>query len=125
MNSRKLAWLRKIKIIALLIAADVLFFCLVNPTDSNSFVALAGCLLLALTAYALVLGSVRLVAIFIPISERSQRHLASFTTLSLIFLLLMQSIGQLSLRDTLAVVPLTIILYVYLTYAASKNAKTG
>jgi Ca2+/Na+ antiporter len=97
---------------------DILFFSLINPTTSNSYVVILGCVLVILTVYALVLTATRLVAIFIPISAATQKRFTLFVSLLLVFMLLMQSIGQLSTRDLIAILPLLVVLYIYLAYIA-------
>jgi len=97
---------------------DILFFGLVNPTTSNSYVVILGCILIILSTYALVLIVTRLVAIFIPVSVATQKRFTLFVSLLLVFILLMQSIGQLSTRDLIAILPLLAVLYIYLTYVA-------
>ncbi|MGH7142022.1 MAG: hypothetical protein ACREF5_00900 [Candidatus Saccharimonadales bacterium] len=107
---------QKIRIIILLLVVDIFFFSLVNPVNSSSFMVIIGCLLVALTLYVIFRVLIKVFAAFVPVSGRSQRRFATFITILLVFLLLMQSIGQLSLHDAIAVVPLMVVLYVYLTY---------
>jgi hypothetical protein len=83
-----------------------------------------GSLLTALTIYFILLALTRLLAVFFIMSKRTQRRFAIFITLILMFLLLMQSIGQLSLRDILAIVPLMVILYIYLTYISKPKTRS-
>jgi len=73
---------------------------------------------LAACFYAWLAFIIRLIALFWPFSIRSQRHLAGALTLLATFMILMQSIGELSWRDVLAIVPLVAILYVYVGYFA-------
>jgi hypothetical protein len=49
--------------------------------------------------------------------RRTRRRLTLFVTGIIGALLAMQSIGQLSVRDALVIVPIAIIIYVYFTYA--------
>lgn len=116
---------RAIKFIIPLLIADIVFFSLINPTNSNSFVIILACLLSALTFYELFLGLMKLISFFLTISVKSQRRFALFITVLTMFLLLMQSIGQLSLRDILAIVPLMIILYLYITYSSRLKARSS
>jgi Ca2+/Na+ antiporter len=102
---------------------DVLFFGLINPTTSNSYVVILGCILIILTIYALVLIITRLAAIFIPVSAAVQKRFALFVSLLLAFMLLMQSIGQLSARDLIAILPLLVVLYIYLTYISKGRSQ--
>src|SRR5450631_1359859 len=88
-----------IKVVIPLLVADIVFFSLINPLSSNSFMIIIGCLLTALTIYIVLRALTRLLAVFITMSQRTQRRFAIFMTLLLMFVLLMQSIGQLSIRD--------------------------
>ena len=116
---------RAIRFILPLIVADIVFFSLINPANSSSFMIILGCILTALSIYMIIFGLTRLLAIFITVSRRTQRRFAIFITLVLMFLLLMQSIGQLSLRDILAIVPLMVVLYIYLTYTSRTKARSS
>jgi len=117
--------LRSIRFILPLAVADIVFFSLVNPANSSSFMIIIGILLTALTIYVAIFGLTKLLAVFFTVSRRTQRRFAIFSTLVLMFLLLMQSIGQLSLRDILAIVPLMIVLYIYLTYTSRIKARSS
>ncbi len=114
---------RTVGLIALLLISDISYFSLVNPGNSNSFVVIVGCILIALSIYILVLALTKLFAVFFLISHSSQRRLTIFLTILLVFLLLMQSIGQLSLRDVLTIVPLMVVLYLYLTYITKNKIR--
>ena len=107
-----------------LLLADIVFFGLVDPTNSNSFMIIVGCFLTAMTIYVMILGLTRLLAVFLTMSYRTQRRFSIFATLILVFLILMQSIGQLSLRDVLAIVPLMVVLYIYLTYTSRTKSRS-
>jgi hypothetical protein len=113
----------KFRIIVLLLMINVLFFGLINPTTSNSYVVMLGCILIILNIYALVLIITRLVAIFIPVSAATQKRFTLFMSLLLVFMLLMQSIGQLSTRDLIAILPLLAVLYIYLTYISKGRSQ--
>ena len=116
--------LRTLRFILPLLLADIVFFSLIDPANSTSFMIILGSLLTALTIYFILLALTRLLAVFFIMSKRTQRRFAIFITLILMFLLLMQSIGQLSLRDILAIVPLMVILYIYLTYISKPKTRS-
>lgn len=108
-----------------ILALDVLFFNFVNPAKSSSFLIIAGCILLFGTLYLLNRLMVRLLAFFLELSERTQRRLALCVTVLICFLLLMQSIGQLDMRDALAAIPLAFAFYMYMSYTSrGKLAKS-
>ena len=115
---------RKLKLILLVFGIDLLFFGFVNPVSGHSYVAIVGSLLLAISIYIMLRLIVMLFSVFFPISQRSQNRLGVFLSLVAVFLLLMQSVGQLSARDVLAVVPLMLISYLYIGYSPDKAAKT-
>ncbi len=116
---------QKLGAVLLLLVADIVYFGLVNPANSNSLVVFIGCILIIFTIYILIYGLIKLLAVFFPISRSTQRRLTIFITLLLAFLLLMQSIGQLSLKDILAMVPLMIVLYLYLTYITKSKTRAN
>lgn len=108
--------------ILLLAAVDVLFFSCVSPA-SNLFVVVVGCVLLALTAYALVSAGVSVASHLIPLTSSTRKRLKLFATVLVVFYILMQSIGQLSGRDILASLPLAAGTYFYLAYNDSRRDK--
>ena len=112
--------------VAPLLAADVIFFNSVNPAQSSSFFIIAGCILLFTTLYLMNWLLARLLGLFLACSERTQRRLALCMTLLFCFLLLMQSIGQLDIRDALAAIPLAAAVYIYMSYVGrEKLAKSS
>lgn len=111
----------RVRTLVLLLAMDVVFFCGANPTNSSSLTVIIGCVLLAATAYSLLLRLARVLTAFVPMAERSQRRLTLFVTLLLMFLVLMQSIGQLSVRDVFIVVPLLALCYAYMSYISGRQ----
>lgn len=98
------------------------FFGFVSPTPINSLSVIAGSIMLGIVLYVWFALFVRLIAAFWPFPTRQQRILAAALTLTVIFLIMMQSIGELSWRDAFAAVPLVIILYVYTTYTSHEQS---
>ena len=109
---------RRALLIELLLGVDVIFFGGFNPNDS-SFLVIIGCALLALTIYLLVAGLTNFFALGLPLQGATKQRLKIFLTLLIVFFILMQSIGQLSLRDALAVLPLAVVAYLYVSYNAA------
>jgi hypothetical protein len=107
----------------LLLGLSAIFFSFVSPIQNSSLIAVAGSALVALTVYALILFVLRLISALIPISQKSRKSLALAATSVIVFLLLMQSIGQLSFRDGIAILPITVILYLYIGYLSQKRAR--
>jgi len=94
----------------------LIFFSMVNPASTNSTIVIAGAVVLSACVYVWSALIIRMMTISWPFSIRSQRSLAGALTLVSIFIVLMQSIGELSWRDVFAAVPLLVILYVYVGY---------
>lgn len=112
---------RTIRLAALLILADCLFFGFVNPSVASSGVVIVGCLLLGASLYALSRLLMQFAGVLLPIGVQPQRRLALCVALSVTIMLLLQSVGQLSWRDLFAIVPISIIGYAYWGYAASQK----
>lgn len=102
-----------------------IFFGVVSPTPASSLAVIAGSVTLCTVSYVWFALFVRLLAAFWPFPTRQQRVLAVALTLIVMFLILMQSIGELSWRDAFAVIPLVVILYVYATYASREQPAQG
>ncbi len=103
-----------------LITADSLFFGLTNPARVASFVLIFGFLLLAITLYYIWKGLFAIASWYgLPI-RRHNKRLAQLVAGITIGLLALQSIGELSTRDVLVVLPLAIVLYIYTSYGRSR-----
>ena|ERR1700722_121916 len=98
-----------------LFVLDGLLFGLTNPNKVNSLVLILGFLLLALTLYYLLLLLFGFM-IRLGFKIKNRRKLALFTVVVFWILMALQSIGQLSTRDVLVIIPLAILLYVYIAY---------
>lgn len=104
-----------------LLALDGAFFTLTNPNQVDSLVLIVGFLLLSLTSYLLVSRLCVVSQLYgLPLAKQSHR-VALFGTGVIAGLLALQSIGELTLRDLLVVVPLGIVMYLYLSYGKNKN----
>jgi hypothetical protein len=120
---RTVSIINQSKGLILLLGLSAIFFSFVSPIQNSSLIAVAGSALVALTVYALILFVLRLISALIPISQKSRKSLALAATSVIVFLLLMQSIGQLSFRDGIAILPITVILYLYIGYLSQKRAR--
>jgi hypothetical protein len=113
------------KRLVLLLVLDLLFFALVNPASSNSLIVILGCLLLGLTLYTIFRALGRILTALVAVSDLTQRRLSIFAAALLMFLLLMQSIGQLSRRDILAALLLAAALYLYVSYISGESSRAS
>lgn len=114
---------RKLIELAALFIIDGVFFSLVNPVQAYAVVIVVGFLLLVVTLYVLIDFLLAVSERIIPFSPHTKRRMALATTLVLSLLIAMQSIGQLTVKDVLAVVPLIVVLSVYFSYMLKKQTK--
>ena len=109
-HKKRLTW----QILTALII-DAFFFGLVNPNKVNSLYLIVGFILIGVTIYLLM----QLLLIFfvrLGFKVKNKRKIAIFVAVLLSLLLSLQSIGQLSVRDVVIIVPIAILLYIYTAY---------
>src|SRR5437868_2170716 len=102
---------------------DIVFFSIYNPQNSSPVVSIVGFLLLSATLYTLLQALVAVINKQFGITFRNQSKAISIVTLVTGLLVAMQSIGQLTVKDVLAFIPLTLILYFLLTYSKSNSTR--
>jgi hypothetical protein len=107
-------------IVAILLI-DGFFFTLTDPNASSTSTLIAGCVLVALTFYTLISKIFGFINFSNMGLAKRNRFLAAYTTVVVVGIIALQSIGDLSLRDILIYVPLAILLYLYLSYGKGKN----
>ncbi len=112
---------RKLPLLAL-IAADLSVFGATSPQNASSIVLFIGFLLLAATFYVLLLGALRLVAWYGISPGRYRKRFIRLTAGVFSGLVALQSIGELSSRDVLVLLPLALIAYIYLSYGRREPA---
>ena len=102
--------------VLVLLLADGLLFSYTDATSVPSYVVMIGFLLLAATLYQLVRGGLALTALY-GLKIKRRHSLSLFMTGVIAGLIALQSVGQLSQRDFLVVLPLIILGYTYSAYA--------
>ena len=112
-----------LKVVLIVSLLDITFFGLTTPSSANSVTVIAGALLLGAGTYVWLGLLVRLIAAFYPMALNVQRRVLIFLTLLSLSLVLMQSIGQLSGRDVLTLLPFAIALYAYISYATVRTTQ--
>jgi Ca2+/Na+ antiporter len=117
----KLFLSRRLQFITAIVISNLLFFSFVNPVESNSPLLAVGFLLLSLDIYLIVrtiLMAVRLVR-----NQKSQpdRRIVFLVTATCVLLLALQSIGELSVRDGVALAMIAIIVMFYLSFYRPKR----
>lgn len=105
-------------------AADLLVFGAVNPTDAPSFMLIVGFLLLSATVYFVLDGLVAFIGLY-GLPARHRRRVLRTAALVISGILALQSMGQLSARDIVILMPLTALLYFYLAYSKSARRVAG
>ena len=103
-----------------LLVIDVLFFSATNARTVASIFLVAGLILLIATIYYLIYGLLSL-ARFYELKIYNQKRLAGSLTGVCGALLPLQSLGELSLRDVLVILPIGLIAYLYVSYGANKR----
>lgn len=108
--------------IALLLLVDCLFFGFFAP-QSSAFIVIPALLLVILNIYVLVKVLLYVVGRFVTLKTQVARRITVILTGSVSILLALQSIGQLTLRDVLTLIPLMTVLYFYLSYTRRSSAE--
>lgn len=111
---------RKKWLLAALAAADLVVFGGTNPHSAPSIVLFIGFLLLATNFYALLLGALKLVAWYGLSPGRYHKRFIRVAAGLFSGVVALQSIGELSSRDVLVLLPLAFIAYLYLSYGRRK-----
>ena len=102
-------------LIAGIVVADAVLFGTTNPHSAPSWLLVAGFLLLSLNFYLVLLGLLRLAGWYgLPVGRHSRFARTAVGVFS--GLVALQSIGELSPRDILVLLPLAAIAYFYSSY---------
>ena len=97
---------------------DCLFFGKTNASNVPPILLIIGFMLVVCTSYVLIYGLCGLMKLYgIPIKHKNRLSLFGSLTFGLI--LALQSVGELSVRDIIVLVPLAFIGYLYAIYASS------
>ncbi|SRR5258708_35636840 len=119
-----MALFSKLRTALVLLFLDSIFFGFASPVGATSLIVIVGCALLALNTYFASHTLVRLVAKIIDSSRQTQKRTALLITITVMFLVLMQSIGQLSPRDVWAAALLAALLCAYIAYQSKHKSES-
>lgn len=108
--------------IAALIGADLVMFGGTNPSKVPSMALFLGFLLLIANFYVLLLAALRLVSWYGVSPGRHRKRFIRVTAGVFGGLVALQSIGELSGRDVLVLLPLALLAYMYLSYGRREPA---
>lgn len=118
MDSRKVNQYKKFWQIIILLAIDAAFFSSTNASKVAPIVLIIGFLLLLVSCY-LVIYALLSAARLYGLPLRHKKQFAVFLSLIAGLVLALQSIGELSLRDILVLLPLVTIGYLYTMYSSA------
>ena len=111
---------RKIGLIVALLVLDTIFFTRTDAHSVASVTLIVGFLLLVTTVYLCLRRLLALARVYgLPFSQH-ERRFAIFGTGVVALFIGLQSMGELSRRDLLVSVPLTVVLYLYFSYGKAK-----
>ena len=110
--------------LSILLAADTVVFGGTNPQEAPSFMLIVGFVLFCATAYSVFEIVTRLISLYgLPV--RHKRRFLKAATALLAGLVALQSIGQLAARDAVVLSLLTLLFYLYTTYAKGTRQHAG
>lgn len=122
---RKLLYHRKFQICAALLAADCSVFTLVNPQRASAPWLIIGYALLGLTLFGLANLLASVLKSYGERPHRTGRRLLRYGATIGVVLIGLQSIGQLTAKDVLTLLPFAVLAYLYFGYGrklAPQNA---
>ncbi|HET8709452.1 MAG TPA: hypothetical protein VFL85_04185 [Candidatus Saccharimonadales bacterium] len=97
---------------------DLVFFAFLSPTGST-WVIIPALVLVIATIWLLARLCMQGIGRLVPLKVSVQRRLTRLLVIAAGLVVALQSIGQLTAKDVLTIVPLVAILYFYLAYAGS------
>jgi hypothetical protein len=103
----------KFRAVVLLLVVDSLFFSFTNPQKVASWLLIVGVLLLLYSLYYALLGILAVAVWYGLPAGKQPARLAKVIVGMVGFLVALQSIGELSARDVLVLLPLGVIAYLY------------
>jgi hypothetical protein len=106
-----------------LLALDIIFFTFTNTNTDPSYVIIIGFVLIFISAYLFFYYGLSFLKLYgLPI--RRKRRLATYLTVLVGALVALQSIGELTPKDVLVLVPIALIGYLYTGYAKPNRRKS-
>lgn len=120
MNGLKVTHYRHFWQALVVLIADVAFFTRTDASKIAPFLLIVGILLLAVTFYELTYGLLSFARLYgLPI--RHKKRLAVYLSGTLVLVVALQSIGELTPRDILVIFPLATIGYIYGVYTSARR----
>ncbi|HVS58286.1 MAG TPA: hypothetical protein VHD60_00920 [Candidatus Saccharimonadales bacterium] len=110
------SFFKRHRAILALLAADTIIFFGINPRSASSLVLMLGLLLAVGTIYALMGMFLGVLESLVPVLHVKSRKIKVLLTLVIAFLVGLQSVGQLTAKDVIAIIPFLVVGYFYLMY---------
>lgn len=102
------------------VVADIIFFSSINASNIAPFLLIIGFVLLLITTYLVVYALLTIARLYgFPV--RYKQRLALYLSGVLGLVIALQSIGELSSRDVLVLVPLATLGYMYAVYTTARK----
>lgn len=114
---------RHIQVCAALIAADCLVFTMVNPRSASAVWLIGGFVLLGMTLFSVAGLFATVLRTYGDGVHRFGRRILRYGAAVCVILVGLQSIGQLTLKDVLTLLPFAVIAYLYFGYGKKLSAK--
>jgi len=114
---------RRFQVCAALIAADCLVFGTVNPQHTSALWLIAGYIMLAMTVFALSGLTANVFRSYGATAHALSRRAARYGATALVILVGLQSVGQLTVKDVVTLLPLVVGVYLYIGYGKKTAAK--
>ena len=112
---------RRTLLVIILLVLDGLFFSLTDPNSVNSILLIFGIILAGITFFAFM-DLILYMLSNSGLNLKYRKRLAVYLTILFGILLAEQSIGQLTGRDVIVIVPLSVLVYIYLTYVRPRSS---
>lgn len=107
---------RATRLLFLTLVLNVLFFSTTNPAKVAPLWLIVGFILAIATLYWFFRGVILLVGLYSKAICKQEKQLAKGLTVAATLVLALQSMGQLTVRDLLVLLPLVVLGYFYLRY---------
>jgi hypothetical protein len=107
---------RHLQICAALIAADCFVFTLVDPQQASALWLITGYILMGLTLFGVASLLASCLKSYGLRTQAVGRRFLRYSAIIGVVLLGLQSIGQLTVKDVIALLPLAVIAYLYFGY---------
>jgi hypothetical protein len=121
MNKTKLiSILQRYRRYVILAIVDIAFFGLISP-DMSAFAIIPAFILVVVSIFAILTLIVAYIGKMFVVKPKNQKRIVVVLSASLGVVIALQSIGQLTVRDVVTIVPLILVLYLYMSYSKSRR----